>query len=291
MIVTLSLEDSRHPSDPYYLGSLALTHANGFVTQQVSLGLPEIRQSYRMRPRANGTDDVTAYYGPRTIGISLGLDPDNAGVNDEMDLLATLGRWMDPAVRAWLVINGTRRALVRPAALDAGLDTENLTFQKIGVAWVAPNGVLESVSLLTQDSLFAASAYAGRSYSRLGNRSYPAPTAGGIGTLAIVNEGSIPVFPTITIFGAAVNPRMENMTTGEVFEFDGLTLTTADTLVVDFMERTVTQNGVAGTYANIDFVTSLWWSLRPGLNNIRFSADSAAATTYARIEWRHGWMF
>lgn len=103
--------------------------------------------------------------------------------------------------------------------------------------------------------------------------------AGGEGGPTIVmNESISEVSPVWTVFGPALNPVLENTTTGEQIEYVGM-IGEGQTLVVDMGEQTASLDGL-NVISNIvgDYLT-----LAPGSNTLLFSAESAAPAS--QIGW------
>lgn len=109
-------------------------------------------------------------------------------------------------------------------------------------------------------------------------------TGGESGAVTANNAGNFETEPVFRIDGPCVNPRIENVTTGETFAID-ITLTEAEYLVVNVEERTVLLGGTASRYS---FLTSSsqWVTLAPGDNSIAFRATSSGAGATLTATWR-----
>jgi hypothetical protein len=96
------------------------------------------------------------------------------------------------------------------------------------------------------------------------------------------NEGQVEAPVTIRIEGACVNPRIENITTGEFIRFKDLTMGADDELLIDttFGQKRVELNGV-NVFNKLDF-SSTFFNLIIGANEIEFNDDtgSTAATIH-----------
>jgi hypothetical protein len=101
----------------------------------------------------------------------------------------------------------------------------------------------------------------------------------------IVNSGNRPTPAIMTIVGPVVNPRIINDTDSKSLNFT-ITLTGADSLVIDLDRRTVTLNG--STNARNTLTTSDWFYFRPGNTFIRFGGASGSGnlTIAYRSAWR-----
>jgi Phage tail protein len=92
------------------------------------------------------------------------------------------------------------------------------------------------------------------------------------------NEGQVPAPVAITIVGACVNPRIDNITTGEYIKFNNLTMGASDELEINtaFGEKKVTLNGT-NIFNKLDFSSS-FFQLVKGDNEIKFSDDTGNNT-------------
>lgn len=103
----------------------------------------------------------------------------------------------------------------------------------------------------------------------------------------VTNPGTITVYPIITISGQISSPVLINRTTGEIFSMTGYLATTGTTTVIDMYNHTVTQNG-GSVMPSVD-LSSRWWGLVPGANEIEFQRGNAADVTTATLTWRPGY--
>lgn len=106
------------------------------------------------------------------------------------------------------------------------------------------------------------------------------------GTVTYTNSGNFESRPVVTFTGPLTSPSIQNVTTGLTWacNFD---LQTGDTLVVDFMARTVLLNGTASRYSYV-LPTSSWWVLVPGANQLRITASSGSGN--ASVAAHSAWM-
>jgi phage-related protein len=59
---------------------------------------------------------------------------------------------------------------------------------------------------------------------------------------------------------------------------------------VDFSNRTVTRNDGANMYSDINFLTTTWFELQPGANNIRFMATGTTGASSMLMTWQDAWI-
>lgn len=103
------------------------------------------------------------------------------------------------------------------------------------------------------------------------------------------NGGNVPTYPTATITGPVTNPRLTNLDKNQVLRFDGLVLNSGDSIIVDFKERVALSSAGGNFYGTITS-DSDFWTLEPGDNTFRFTADRAASPSTATIHWNDAYM-
>jgi hypothetical protein len=106
------------------------------------------------------------------------------------------------------------------------------------------------------------------------------------GQLTVYNLGRVSVAPVVEFYGPCPAPRLTNATTGEWF---GLTraLVAGETAVVDFGARMIMVGG-ASQYA-LKEPGSTFFRLRPGSNDLRFTAAAYNAAAYVIVKHRPAW--
>jgi phage-related protein len=137
-------------------------------------------------------------------------------------------------------------------------------------------------TLNTQD-ITASATPTGRTYDRVYDLDY----GGGATTGIITNTGWYTTYPTITITGPAVNPRVINNSTGQSLLID-YTLQATDILVLDTDYRTVTINGV--NRRAILNNASAWFAAPPGTSLYSFQATGTGVGTSCVVTWRNAFI-
>jgi hypothetical protein len=89
----------------------------------------------------------------------------------------------------------------------------------------------------------------------------------------------------MTINGPVVNPRIENVATGQVISFTG-EVGASSALVISSLERTVLLDG-ASRYSWLT-AGSQWFDLAPGPNTFRFAGTSGSGS--ATLDFRSTWI-
>lgn len=276
--IAMRLEDTLLPGTPRYKAPLPLVPQNGYVPQGLTLGPLDVREQVTKRPSANGTFDYTSLYGNRAVTAVVGLAAEmvpGGGVYDQ-DIEDALRAWTNPQTRCYLywqrdTMRYERRILLRGGAASLPLQFVKSDFDIVSLAWKAPEGTSED-SLETSSQVFpSGSIEVGRSYDLTYDRTYP--DSAPLGSLTIANNGNADVLPIVTIYGPCTQPRIQNVTTGLSLEFvSGLTLSSTDYLLINFKDGTVWLNGdpTNSRYSSINFSTSSWWPIVPGVNSLRF---------------------
>lgn len=115
-----------------------------------------------------------------------------------------------------------------------------------------------------------------------------------LGTISAVNSGDIPISPLITMYGPLVNPIITNVTTGQVIDFSGMTLGSAESCYIDLTtgNKTVMSAGGSSLMSYMGTPAQLAnFHLAPspiaagGTNSIRVQGGST--TVDSRIEFQH----
>lgn len=154
-------------------------------------------------------------------------------------------------------------------------------------------GVCESSGIESQDSTVAT--VAPDAAAPQGFVSFPLTfPLGGTGNAPVgvvaKNQGRSVAWPKITIYGPCANPRITNATTGQTIVLS-YTLNSGESLVIDTepRNRSVLLNGTANRYSAIDFLSTAWWGLAPGQNDIRLGLSSYSTGCRMDIEFRDTW--
>lgn len=99
------------------------------------------------------------------------------------------------------------------------------------------------------------------------------------------NGGTVETYPTFTIDGAATNPVITNVDTGEKVELSPLSMSTGDILVIDMRNRTITLNGSSVLYLRSE--DSDWFTLAVGSNRFRYDTDDVNDDGEATVSWQN----
>ena len=113
---------------------------------------------------------------------------------------------------------------------------------------------------------------------------------GAAATMQVANQGRADSFPTSVAYGPCTDPKLINFTTGEQINFVGLTVGAGQYLTVDHLRKVVLLNDALNRYAFVDYISTDWWGLRPGFNDVTWQATGTDANTRYLLMWRDAWL-
>jgi hypothetical protein len=119
------------------------------------------------------------------------------------------------------------------------------------------------------------------------------------GAAVATNAGNFETPPVVVITGPVQQPSITNLTTGLTVSWSSLSLGTGDTLVVDCLNRQAFVNpttvsayagipSAGGTYWPAD-VSSAWWQINPGDNELQYGGIAGSGST-AAFTWQDAWI-
>lgn len=107
------------------------------------------------------------------------------------------------------------------------------------------------------------------------------------GTATLDNQGSVNIYPIITIRGSATNPYILNTTIDKFIQFNYV-FSADDVLVIDMKEKTIILNGSTNLLST-KTSDSDWFWLQPGDNVFQYSTGSASDSGTVEITWNNGY--
>jgi hypothetical protein len=275
------------------LGALVFAEEDGWFVKSIDVPSPEIRAVNNPRPDADGEDDTTTFHGARAVVLSARLIPEDRVVRRSM--LDALNQFLRPAARPYLYVTEDpadpteRRIRLRIDQWSQAFTRTDL--RDVQVSWRAPDGVWEAGEETVASIAAAASGTEqGVSFDITPDLTFPAsPT---IGAAQVTNAGNTDVFPLLRLYGPCTNPKLENRTVGRTLEFSGLTVAAGEFLEVDTDDKTIRYLGNANDnrYHRLNFATSTWWGLIPGVNELRYYPLTFTEPALAEVAFRHRWM-
>lgn len=274
------------------LETLYLDNSAGIDVVTLDPGDPEIRAVMSDAPDSDGTVDTTAFLGARVITAELHCDRATWATRQ------LLRSYTSPKRRPTLFLQMGADAPEQQVTVRGSRFSDNHGAAWFGggqmtitVQWVAPLGILESVEL------HEATARAGESPTTDGLAfpiSFPLawPSADPAGSTAVINAGTADAYPTIRIYGPCEGPAIENITQSRALVFTELEVLAGEYVEIDTRAKTIRylSDPTDSRYDNLDFPTSRWWTLSPGLNVIRFFPDVYTAPSLAVITHRDAWL-
>jgi len=185
------------------------------------------------------------------------------------------------AAKAWMATNQPRLYFVAYTPTDTEITNQALVAQLeavlAGSTYAGTNNIATVISAGNAQGELEITYYT-KYDVKVASGGYVWEAGGEGGPTIVMNESISEVSPVWTVYGPALNPVLENTTTGEQIEYVGM-VGEGQTLVVNMGEQTASLDGL-NVISNIvgDYLT-----LAPGSNTLLFSAESAAPAS--QIGW------
>jgi hypothetical protein len=290
-VTAITLTD---PSSGY---AVVLMPADGVSAQVLDVATPA-RAVTEDRVAARGSYDVTRYLSASAVSLSMILFP---GLTQTPELfMDSLGPLLDPGLRPVLIVSNDQYATDRQITLRYDSVTKPFsdpTNWPVQVSWQAPDAVWESVGLTVANLPTIILSTTGFEFD---------PTTGAVITPAgyvfpassepapsmVTSAGSTTSDWQALLYGPCVAPQLSNDTTGTSLNFTtDLMLNLGDYVLVDSQTQTAYLNSDTSVPVTqfIDFPSSTWWQIQPGLNVIRYHPVSADSGSQAQLTFRAAW--
>jgi hypothetical protein len=274
----------------------------GYVVEQVEVGAPETRAVVDPRTMVDGVIDRTRLVGARVISVNLRLVE---GPAVRLALLDALAPFLHPARRSWLTIGldpATPR-MYRVRADDWSAPWERPTDVALSLSWRTASDTPFALSPTLREVVLVPGGAEGRNYleaeitegvfagttGRVYDRTYPFSGA----TVAPVrNLGNAPAHFTATVYGPIDGFTLRNITADAQLAFADLTIPAGQNVVIDSAAHTVLANGEPGSsrYSYLDFATSAWFTLLPGVNQMTVDSDTFSAPSQTVLRWHDAYL-
>lgn len=247
-----------------------------------------LRVSLEDRSGRDGSFDAPSFRGSRVVtmmGRAVAPDPVAAELAmyrfkallaDGSSLKPLVAHELANRIRAEVRLSDLPRAELRPGRVE-------FDFQAV---FVAPDPRLYSADLATFDLTLPDNTTAGGVTVPLTVPFTVAAPVGATSERTVVNAGTVPTFPTVTIRGPVTDPVLENVTTGRRLRLK-YNLAAGNSLVVDFDNEMVLLNG--NTPVGALDVGSSFWSLVKGPNILRYTAFAGAPGVPLSGSYRSAW--
>jgi hypothetical protein len=282
----------------FQIGDLVLGPGTHYIVHTWDgLGIPDIRTDDVAKPLDHGSFYGRDFAAARQVSLSLtvtGTSPANAIDNFEALMLrwtpvtanatTTSPLWVQMPGRTLRYLNGRpRRAKGDPTRIIGNRIPVALEYMAGDPRWYE--------DAFTERDFYMQPNVSGRGYDRSYDYGY-----GGIGysgTVPCTNQGNIATNMLVTFYGPVTNPRLENVTTGEVLDLQ-LTLATGDILTIDCAARTVILNGTASRYSALRS-GSTFFTIPPALPgfasaNVRFAAGTFDPASVCTVIFHSAWL-
>lgn len=106
------------------------------------------------------------------------------------------------------------------------------------------------------------------------------------GEATIVNDGTVPSYPVIRLYGPLVNPTIFNQETGETMKYNA-TINLGEWIEIDMKNKTAVNQSGANKLGSLSNTLREFWALQPGSNVIQFYDEGAYNTdAYCLVSWR-----
>lgn len=291
-VTAISLTD---PSSGY---SVPLMPADGCAAQTLDVNAPA-RAVTEDLVNTHGSYDVTRYKSAAAVSLSMILFP---GVTQTPELfMDTLGPLLDPGLRPTLIV--TNDQWLTPRQLTVRYDSTAKPFSDptnwpVQISWQAPNAVWESSvvttadlpTIIPSDTGLEFDPTVGVSSTTIGF-TFPASTEPS--PSQVTSIGTTTSQWQAFLYGPCTGPRLANDSTGDSLNFttDMPPLNAGDYIFVDSLTRTAYLNSDTSVPMTqyIDFDSSSWWLIQPGLNIIRFYPASASSGSQCVLNFRPAW--
>lgn len=286
-------------TDPVSGLSVPILPADGVSAQILDVAVPA-RAVTEDRVAAHGSYDTTRYLSAAAVSLSLLLYP---GVTQTPEKFwDAIGPLLNPGLRPALVVandqwpTGPRQLTVRyDSTAKPFSDPTNWPVQ---ISWQAPAGVWESAALTTAviQSLIASTTgfEFGSSGAVITSAGYVFPATSQPSPSQVISAGNATSQWQALLYGPCTGPRLANDSTGQTIEFGtGLNLNLGDYVLLDSATQSAQLNSDPSPSASVlqflNFATSDWWLVQPGLNILRYYPASADPGSQAQLSFRAAW--
>ena len=283
--------------DPVSGLSVVIMPADGVAAQVLDVSAPA-RAVEEDRAGAHGSYDTTRFLSAAAVSLSMLLF---LGVTQTPEkFLDALGPLLTPALRPYLVVTNDQWS--QPRQLTVRFDSSakplsDPTSWPVQVSWKAPNGVWEASNLLAAVVQAFIASSTGFVFDVPGavitSAGYVFPATSAPSPSTVTSEGNAPSQWTASLYGPCTAPAWANDTAGLTLEFtSGLTLNAGDYVALDSRAQTALLNSDpnSSVLQFLNFATSNWWLISPGLNTLRYYPASASPGAQANLSFRPSWL-
>ena len=273
----------------YQLSFNGLTFGAGTDIQLVSAtglrALPPARVADQNRPRAHGAFAGLAYLGERTITLQLLVSVTTSADWETVlqNLAAAFQPIPDPANLLALMVqlpgwSFPVQVMCRPTRYEVPVNLAySHHYATVAVELIAPDPMWYGPTVTVTTTLPSPTSGAPFPWS------FPVSFGSSSGgSISVANTGNAYTSPLFQIQGPCTNPWVQFASSRLTVD---ITLASTDALVLDSGAHTITLNGTASRYNDLQ-VGSQWFTCPPGTSTVRFgSGDSTAVAATCTAVW------
>ena len=104
-----------------------------------------------------------------------------------------------------------------------------------------------------------------------------------------MNRGNADSPVIMRIYGPITNPTIHNRTTGETMNLTG-TVAGGDLAEINTATGEITNLAGASVYGMMNFTTSSWWDLKPGVNDFYLTGTGTTGATKLTLTYKDAWI-
>jgi hypothetical protein len=268
----------------------------GYAMIELDLGYPDVRDVTNNRPDAHGIDDRTRYYGGRVITAKITAWPGGSMALD--DIAAAFMPFMDPGARPELhytkLSNAVGERVIGLRASGFASPMIPPHFREMQLSWVAPDPMLYGSTLHSVTAWSGSSAGAGRTYSLIFPRVYPAG-GGASSTATISTDGDASIKPFLKIYGPISGALVGFAVSGAKVVFRSSYIIDAGHWVdVDTERKTAYRDSDRNqpVLNQLDWSTTVWPVIPPLPTNdvMSLTGTNTSGVTQVQATWRDSYI-
>lgn len=273
--------DSAKPTDP-------------IMCQSWDLGAPDMRYTSVPNPGADGITESAGFLSARTVVLDLQIlgdrDPDGVNRHDAYWYADRLIAMTHPAASPKLEIRRLNDETTLGGIWEMQLrgNPHSLAFTRraaalleLQLSFLCPSGVLDGpLSRFPMPPAPGGGIVEWRFPAK-----FPKTFGGAVDAypiLAVNVYGDLAVYPVVYISGPCVDPELR-ADDKDVFRFEGLTLTSGQTVQIDMGSGDIRLGTTTGTvtddmsaYGSVDWGVSTFWTWLPGPHRMRFMSTTGS---------------
>jgi hypothetical protein len=257
-----------------------------------------VRAVVESRQGGHGTRDSTRSFDDAAVSLQLRFYSGTRALLDEV------GSFLHPAARFFMVVSdtewpaGPRQLYLRYDSGNSPIELGKGLVRDVQYSWRGPHGVWEAAvpvstalpAIIEDDNGGLTVTTSGLTTTNVGLT----VAAGSSPSSSLVQSaGNVEADWQAILYGPATGPKLGNDTAGRTLEFtDNLVLSATDFVLLDSASQSALLNGDPGgsVLGLLNFPTSDWWLMQPGLNQVRYYPTVAgSSSTQAQLTFSPAW--